>query len=86
MSEEISVAKVMDLKGLACPMPIVKVSKGIKDVQVGEVLQAVTSMVMLKRIDRAIQLSASVLSLRNGIGINSHSFLRRDVTSCERLF
>jgi tRNA 2-thiouridine synthesizing protein A len=43
MSEEISVAKVMDLKGLACPMPIVKVSKGIKEVEVGQVLQAVTS-------------------------------------------
>ena len=43
MSEEISVAKVMDLKGLACPMPVVKVSKGIKEVQVGEILQAVTS-------------------------------------------
>ena len=43
MSDEINVAKVMDLKGLACPMPIVKVSKGIKDVEVGEVLQAVTS-------------------------------------------
>jgi TusA-related sulfurtransferase len=43
MSDEISVAKVMDLKGLACPMPIVKVSKGIKEVEVGEVLQAVTS-------------------------------------------
>ena len=43
MSDEISVAKVMDLKGLACPMPVVKVSKGIKEVEVGEVLQAVTS-------------------------------------------
>ena len=43
MSEEISVAKVMDLKGLACPMPIVKVSKGIKEVEIGEVIQAVTS-------------------------------------------
>ena len=43
MSEEINVAKVMDLKGLACPMPIVKVSKGIKEVAVGEVVQAVTS-------------------------------------------
>ena len=43
MSDEISVAKVMDLKGLACPMPIVKVSKGIKEVAVGEVVQAVTS-------------------------------------------
>jgi tRNA 2-thiouridine synthesizing protein A len=43
MSEAINVAKVMDLKGLACPMPVVKVSKGIKEVQVGEILQAVTS-------------------------------------------
>jgi tRNA 2-thiouridine synthesizing protein A len=43
MSEEISVAKVMDLKGLACPMPVVKVSKGIKEVEIGEVIQAVTS-------------------------------------------
>jgi tRNA 2-thiouridine synthesizing protein A len=43
MSEDINVAKVMDLKGLACPMPIVKVSKGIKDAAVGQILQAVTS-------------------------------------------
>ena len=43
MSDEIRVAKVMDLKGLACPMPIVKVSKGIREVAVGEVVQAVTS-------------------------------------------
>lgn len=43
MSEEFQVAKFMDLKGLACPMPIVKVSKGIKEVEIGEILQAVTS-------------------------------------------
>lgn len=43
MSEEFQVAKFMDLKGLACPMPVVKVSKGIKEVEVGEILQAVTS-------------------------------------------
>jgi TusA-related sulfurtransferase len=43
MSDDIRVAKVMDLKGLACPMPIVKVSKGIREVAVGEVVQAVTS-------------------------------------------
>ena len=43
MNDELNVVKVMDLKGLACPMPIVKVSKGIKEVEVGEVLQAVTS-------------------------------------------
>jgi tRNA 2-thiouridine synthesizing protein A len=43
MSEEIKVDKVMDLKGLPCPMPIVKVSKGIKDVEIGQVIEAQTS-------------------------------------------
>jgi TusA-related sulfurtransferase len=43
MSEEITVDKVMDLKGLACPMPVVKVSKGIKDVEIGQVIEAVTT-------------------------------------------
>ena len=43
MSESISANKTLDLKGLACPMPVVKVSKGIKDVGVGEVLEAVTT-------------------------------------------
>lgn len=40
MSEEIKVDKVMDLKGLPCPMPVVKVSKGIKEVAVGQILEA----------------------------------------------
>lgn len=43
MSEAIKADKVMDLKGLPCPMPVVKVSKGIKDVQVGQVVEAVTT-------------------------------------------
>ena len=43
MSEEIKADKVMDLKGLPCPMPVVKVSKGIKEVEVGQVIEAVTS-------------------------------------------
>jgi len=43
MSEEIKVDKVMDLKGLACPMPVVKVSKGIKEVEVGQVIEAETT-------------------------------------------
>ena len=37
------VAKVLDLKGLACPMPIVKVSKGIKEVEVGQIIEAQTT-------------------------------------------
>jgi TusA-related sulfurtransferase len=43
MSEDIKIDKVMDLKGLACPMPIVKVSKGIKEISVGQVLEAQTT-------------------------------------------
>lgn len=40
---DIKADKTMDLKGLACPMPVVKVSKGIKDVEVGQVLEAITT-------------------------------------------
>lgn len=43
MSEEIKVDKVMDLKGLPCPMPIVKVSKGIKEVAIGQVVEAMST-------------------------------------------
>lgn len=43
MSGDINVAKVLDLKGLACPMPIVKVSKGIKEVEVGQIVEAQTT-------------------------------------------
>jgi TusA-related sulfurtransferase len=43
MPEEIKVDKVMDLKGLPCPMPIVKVSKGIKEIEVGQVVEAITT-------------------------------------------
>lgn len=31
---------VLDLKGLLCPMPIVKMAKAIKDVQLGETIEA----------------------------------------------
>ena len=43
MSEDIKVEKVLDLKGLPCPMPVVKVSKGIKEVEIGQVIEAVTT-------------------------------------------
>lgn len=36
-------AKEIDLRNLPCPMPVVKISKGIKDVAVGEVVKAVTT-------------------------------------------
>ena len=42
-AEDIVVDKVMDLKGMPCPMPIVKMSKGIKDVEIGQVVEALTT-------------------------------------------
>ncbi len=33
----------MDLKNLPCPMPVVKVSKGIKEIEVGQVIQAIST-------------------------------------------
>jgi len=43
MADSIKEDKTIDLKGLPCPMPIVKVSKGIKQVDVGQILKAVAS-------------------------------------------
>jgi tRNA 2-thiouridine synthesizing protein A len=43
MSDDIKISKSFDLKGLACPMPVVKVSKGIKDVEVGDVIEAIST-------------------------------------------
>ncbi|TKJ28766.1 MAG: response regulator SirA [Chloroflexi bacterium B3_Chlor] len=39
MSAEFEVQKTVDYKGLFCPMPIVKVSKDIKEIEVGQVLE-----------------------------------------------
>ena len=43
MSNDIKVDKSLDLKGLACPMPVVKVSKGIKEVEIGQIIEAITT-------------------------------------------
>jgi tRNA 2-thiouridine synthesizing protein A len=39
-NEEITVAKTLDLKGLLCPMPIVKIAQAIKEIEIGEVIEA----------------------------------------------
>jgi TusA-related sulfurtransferase len=43
MNASNEVRKTLDLKGLACPLPVVKISKGIKEVKVGEVIEAYTT-------------------------------------------
>jgi TusA-related sulfurtransferase len=39
VSAEIKADKTVDYKGLFCPMPIVKVSRAIKEIEVGQVLE-----------------------------------------------
>ena len=41
MNDEIKVDKVLDLKGLPCPMPIVKTAQKIKEMKNGEVLEVI---------------------------------------------
>jgi tRNA 2-thiouridine synthesizing protein A len=38
-----AVAKVLDLKGLPCPMPVVKMSQEINSVKVGEIIEVHTT-------------------------------------------
>ena len=40
MSEETKADKTLDLKGLLCPIPVVKLSTGIKEVNIGEIIEA----------------------------------------------
>jgi tRNA 2-thiouridine synthesizing protein A len=37
---DIKAEKVLDLKGLLCPIPIVKMAKAIKEVEVGQLIEA----------------------------------------------
>jgi tRNA 2-thiouridine synthesizing protein A len=43
MSEIIKADVTMDLKGMACPMPVIKVSQQVKKMQVGQILSAETT-------------------------------------------
>lgn len=43
MSDDIKVDVKMDLKGMACPMPVVKVSQQVKKMKIGEILEAETT-------------------------------------------
>lgn len=39
MAASVQVDETLDCKGLLCPMPIVKISKAIKKIEVGQVLE-----------------------------------------------
>ncbi len=40
MTEQLKADKIIDLKGLLCPMPVVEISKAIKELPVGSVIEA----------------------------------------------
>lgn len=40
MSDQASIAKSLDLKGLLCPIPVVKVSQAIKEISIGDAIEA----------------------------------------------
>jgi tRNA 2-thiouridine synthesizing protein A len=40
MTENITAAITLDLKGLLCPMPVVKIAQAIKKVDIGDVIEA----------------------------------------------
>jgi tRNA 2-thiouridine synthesizing protein A len=43
MAEELKTAVTLDLKGLVCPIPIVKISQAIKQAQIGETIEAIAT-------------------------------------------
>ncbi len=40
MADEPTIAQSLDLSGLLCPIPVVKVSKAIKDIPIGDAIEA----------------------------------------------
>ena len=40
MNENITVKMTLDLKGLLCPMPVVKIAMAIKKVEIGDIIEA----------------------------------------------
>jgi len=40
---DVTNAKILDLKGLLCPMPVVKMAKAIKEVEPGQTIEALAT-------------------------------------------
>jgi tRNA 2-thiouridine synthesizing protein A len=43
MTDGISVDKILDVRGLRCPMPIVKANNAIKEMRVGEIIKVIST-------------------------------------------
>lgn len=40
---ELNVTKTLDTSGLSCPMPVVKTKKAMKDLEIGEILEMIST-------------------------------------------
>ncbi|MCP3973580.1 MAG: sulfurtransferase TusA family protein [bacterium] len=40
LADDTSVSLTLDLKGMLCPMPVVEISRAIKQVEVGQIVEA----------------------------------------------
>lgn len=43
MTDSINTDKTLDFKGLPCPMPVVKISQEINNIEVGQVIEVLTT-------------------------------------------
>ncbi len=48
-SKEIKPTRTLDARGLCCPIPILKTSKAIKEIEVGQVLEVLATELGAKR-------------------------------------
>lgn len=78
MSEIVKADKVMDLKGLPCPMPVVKVSQGIKEIAVGQILEAITTDPgALADFPAWAKTSGNEILKTEQVGKETHFFIKR---------
>lgn len=43
MAEQVKIDKVLDAKGLLCPMPVIKARKAIQEIEVGQILEVLAT-------------------------------------------
>ena len=43
MLDELGPVTTLDLKGMLCPMPVVKISQGVKQVEIGQSIEAIAT-------------------------------------------
>lgn len=78
MAEELIISTTLDLKGMVCPMPIVKISQAIKQIQVGELIEAyATDPGVLADIPAWCRTSGNEMVKLERVDKNFHFVVRR---------